>query len=68
MPGLAHDFGENLRAGALAAAELKDTGAGLDDAVPGIEDIEAVFGLGIFDLYLWLARHLDSIASDLGRK
>ena len=30
----------------------KVTGAEFDDAVPSIEDVDAVFGLGISDLYL----------------
>ena len=42
VPRLARNFGKNLRAIALAAAELKDTGAGLDNAVLGSEDVDVV--------------------------
>ena len=39
---------ENGGAGALAASDLKYAAAGMDN-VPGVEDVDAVGGLGDFD-------------------
>ena len=49
ISGGGNGFRERLRAGALAAAEFENAGAGADGGAPGVDEIDAVDGLAAFD-------------------